>query len=177
MADDGQRTEAEAARAAQTIEAQARTDAEAIEAELRRDPRQQQEWLRQNNLMYGGLIGIGVVIIQPFLTAGPLDLPATISVLGFAVAIPILASLVLLSAQESFRGRATSSRFVVVARALGQAGAVIGVLAAFWHIGWLAGAGVLAGGFVALVVLSVGYTSLYRAPSASGSAGSGQGAA
>ena len=31
------------------------------------DPEQEQEWLRQNNLIYGGLIGIGVVLVQPFL--------------------------------------------------------------------------------------------------------------
>jgi hypothetical protein len=35
------------------------------------DPAQEQEWLRQNNLIYGGLIGIGVVLVQPFLTAVP----------------------------------------------------------------------------------------------------------
>jgi len=26
------------------------------------DPAQEQEWLRQNNLIYGGLVGIGVVL-------------------------------------------------------------------------------------------------------------------
>ena len=42
------------------------------------DPAQEQEWLRQNNLIYGGLVGIGVVLVQPFLTAASLDLSATI---------------------------------------------------------------------------------------------------
>jgi hypothetical protein len=58
---------------------------------LRRDPAQVQEWLRQNNLIYGGLIGIGVVMIQPFFTAGTLDLSAKICVVAFSVAIPLLA--------------------------------------------------------------------------------------
>jgi hypothetical protein len=52
------------------------------------DPAQEQEWLRQNNLIYGGLIGIGVVLVQPFLTAASLDLSATICVVAFSVAIP-----------------------------------------------------------------------------------------
>ncbi|WP_173083151.1 hypothetical protein [Phytohabitans rumicis] len=33
---------------------------------------QQEESLRQNSLMYGGLIAIGAVMVQPFLTPGPL---------------------------------------------------------------------------------------------------------
>jgi hypothetical protein len=34
------------------------------------DPKLVQEWLRQNNLIYGGLIAIGVYMVQPFLVAG-----------------------------------------------------------------------------------------------------------
>jgi uncharacterized membrane protein len=86
-------------------------DAEQVIARLRQDPGQEQEWLRQNNLIYGGLIGVGVVLVQPFLTAGSLDVPATICVLAFSVAIPILAALVMLNQQEAFRRRATASRF------------------------------------------------------------------
>src|SRR4030095_11970851 len=40
------------------------------------DPKLVQEWLRQNNLIYGGLIAIGVYLGQPFLTASSLDLTA-----------------------------------------------------------------------------------------------------
>ena len=49
---------------------------------------EEQEWIRQSNLMYGGLIGIGIVMIQPFLTAS-LDLSAWICVVAFSVAIPL----------------------------------------------------------------------------------------
>lgn len=55
------------------------------------DPTLVQEWLRQNNLIYGGLIAIGVYMVQPFLTAGSLDLSARICVVAFSVAIPLLA--------------------------------------------------------------------------------------
>jgi uncharacterized membrane protein len=72
---------------------------------VRADPAQEQEWLRQNNLIYSGLIGIGVVMIQPFLTAASLDLTAKICVVAFSVAIPLLAALVMVNRQEAFRGR------------------------------------------------------------------------
>jgi hypothetical protein len=50
-----------------------------------------QEWIRQNSLIYGALIAIGVYMVQPFLTAPSLDLSARICVVAFAVAIPLLA--------------------------------------------------------------------------------------
>jgi hypothetical protein len=33
------------------------------------------EWLRQSNLIYGGLIVIGAYMVTPFLTASSLDEP------------------------------------------------------------------------------------------------------
>jgi hypothetical protein len=51
------------------------------------DPKQEQEWIRQDNLAYGGLIGIGVVMVQPFLIAASLDLPAKDCVIAFSVAV------------------------------------------------------------------------------------------
>ena len=55
------------------------------------DPAQEQEWIRQNNLAYVGLIGVGVLMVQPFLTAASLDVSAKICVVAFAVANPLLA--------------------------------------------------------------------------------------
>jgi hypothetical protein len=45
--------------------------------------------IRQNNLDYGGLIAIGVVLVQPFLTAVSLDPSAKICIAAFFVAIPL----------------------------------------------------------------------------------------
>jgi hypothetical protein len=63
-------------------------------------PEQVQEWLPQLSLIYGGLIVIGVCMVQPFLTAASLDLSAK-SVVAFSVAIPLLAALVMLNRQEA----------------------------------------------------------------------------
>ena len=38
--------------------------------EDRAESGQEREWLQQDSLIYGGLMGVGVVCVQPFLTAG-----------------------------------------------------------------------------------------------------------
>ena len=126
------------------------------------DPKQEQEWIRQNNLAYGGLIGIGVVMVQPFLIAASLDLPAKVCVIAFSVAIPLLAALVLLNRQEAFRRRAAKSIVVSTAKAVAQFCAFVAVVAGFWHILWIAGAGMLVSALVAVAVHSVGYWRLER---------------
>jgi hypothetical protein len=124
------------------------------------DPRQVQEWLRQNSLIYGALIGIGVVMVQPFLTAASLDLAAKICVVAFSVAIPLLAALVLVNQQELFRGRTTKSFLVATAQSVAQTCAFIGVVAGFWHILWIAGVAMLVFGIVGVAIHSAGYVRL-----------------
>jgi hypothetical protein len=124
------------------------------------DPALEQEWVRQNNLAYGGLIGVALVMVQPLVTAARLDVSAKICVVSFAVAIPLLAALVLVAHQETFRRRATRSVVVAVAKSVAQGCAFIGVVAGFWHIIWIAGVAMLAGAFVALGVHSAGFTRL-----------------
>jgi hypothetical protein len=126
------------------------------------DPELEQEWLRQNNLGYGALIAIGVVMAQPFLTAASLDLPAKISVVAFSVAIPLLAALVLVNRQEAFRRRRSKSGIVNVTQVIAQMCAFVGVVAGFWHILWIAGVGILAAGLTGVLVHSVGYERLER---------------
>jgi hypothetical protein len=137
-------------------------DAEQIEARLRREPGQEIEWIRQNNLIYGGLIGVAVVLIQPFLTVASLDVPATVSVVAFAVAIPVLAALLMLNAQEAFQRRVARSLFVDIVKAVAQSSAFVGVVAAFWHIDWIAGLAILISTAAGVAVHSAGYWRLIR---------------
>jgi hypothetical protein len=131
---------------------------------LLRDPDQQQEWLRQNNLMFGGLLGAGAVLVQPLVNAASLGSAATISVVAFSIAMPLLAALLLLNHQEAFRQRASRSRVVDVAKAVAQLSAFVGVVAAFWSIVWMAGLGILASAIVAVFVHSAGYSRLELEP-------------
>lgn len=123
---------------------------------------QEEEWVRQNHLAYAGLIGAGLVMVQPFLTAASLDLSAKISVVAFAVSIPLLAALLMVSQQEAFARRATSAVLVTLAKPIAQASAFVGVVAGFWHIAWFAGAGMLAAGVFGLAVHTAGYARLDR---------------
>lgn len=141
----------------------AEAEAERIQAEVEdatADPAAQEEWIRQSNLIYGGLAAAGLVVVQPFLTTKPLDLPATICVIAFAVSIPLLAALLVLNRQEEFRHRVTGSRLVGFAKAIAQGSAFVGITAAFWHISLAAGIVFLLVGFFAVGVHSSGYMHL-----------------
>jgi fatty acid desaturase len=64
--------------------------------------------------------------------------------------------------QESFRGRRTPSVSVTSAKVAAQGAAFVGLVAAFWHIDWIAGAVFLFAGFVGLFVHSAGWWRLER---------------
>ena len=95
------------------------------------------------------------------------DLSAKICVVAFSVAIPLLAALVLVNRQELFRRRMTKSVLVDTVRTVAQLCAFTGVVAGFWHILWIAGVGMLAGGLVAVAVQSVAFWRLERQQKAS----------
>jgi Na+(H+)/acetate symporter ActP len=145
---------------AQRLQKDKQNEAEWLAQHVTQDPELQQEWIRQDNLSYGGLIAIGIVLVQPFVAGASLDTSGMICAVAFAIAIPLLAALVLVNQQETFRRRRTSSRIVVVARATAQGCAVVGVVAGFWHIHWIAGVGVLVSALVAVGVQSAGITRL-----------------
>jgi hypothetical protein len=121
---------------------------------------QEQEWLRESDLINGGLILIGVYMVQPFLPAGLLDLSARICVVAFSVSIPLLGALVLVNRRELSQHRATRSRLGVWARVVAQNLALVGAVAEFWHISWIAGVGMLTGGLMAVSVHAAGYLGL-----------------
>jgi hypothetical protein len=137
----------------------AEQEAERLARHVTQDPELRAEWLRQDDLIYGGLVAIGVVFVQALLPY-PLDASAKICVLAFAVAIPLLAALIMVNRHEQFRRRRTSSRTVSGARAIAQGAAVLGLVAGFWHLYWIAGVVVLGSSLIALGVHSAGFTAL-----------------
>lgn len=130
--------------------------------EDRSNPDQEQASLRQNRLIYGGLVAIGTIMVQPFLTAESLSRAATVCVIAFAVALPLLAALLLVNEHEELRQRPSGSVVVMVARPAALNAAFVGAVAGFWHISRLAGVVMLAAGLVAVAVHSAGYSRLER---------------
>ena len=157
--EDHERVREKAGEAARTAEERARAEAERLKEDALTGP-MKQEVVRQLGLIYGGLILIGLYMVQPFLTAPSLDTSAKVSIVAFGVAIPLLAALVMVNRQEAFRGRLTPSFTVTVARAVAQAAAFVGIVAGFWHIAWFAGVTFLAAGVVAVGVHSAGFIRL-----------------
>ena len=148
MADEARR---EAHEADERAKVEAKPMADALTGEMG------EEVVRQQGLIYGGLIGIAVVMTQAFLAATPLDVSGKICVIAFAVAIPLLAALVMVNRQEAFRRRKTPSISITLAQVIAQASAFVGIVAGFWHINWVAGVCFLASGLVAVLVHSAGY--------------------
>ena len=165
MAEEARREADEAAERATAEAERMDADAQRIQADMMTGEAGA-EALLQNRVIYGGLIAIALVIIQPFIAAASLDTTATISIIAFAVAVPLLAALILVNRQEAFRGRRTSSLMVTLAQSAGQGAAFVGIVAAFWHISWVAGVCFLGTAFVALGVHSAGWWKLEsrRAP-------------
>jgi hypothetical protein len=108
-------------------------------------------------LIYGGLILIGLYMVQPFLTAPSLDASAKVSIVAFSVAIPLLAALVMVNRQEAFRRRLTPSVTVVLARVVAQLAAFVGVVAGVLAHHVDRRVTFLAAGVVAVGIHSAGY--------------------
>jgi hypothetical protein len=162
--------------AAQDAEARkkaAEQEAERLSQHLTQDPDLGEEWLRQDNVIYGGLLATGIVFVQALLPY-PLDASATTCVVSFAVAIPLLAALIMVNRHEQLRGRRTSSRIVVGARTIAQGAAFLGLVAGFWHLHWIVGAVFLTSSLIALGVHSAGFTVLELQPSTVAQTGKGQ---
>jgi hypothetical protein len=157
------RDDAETERVADEARRTAREEGDRAKAEAERmaagmlTAEMQQEGLRQVGVIDGALIGIAVVMVQPFLIATTLDTSARICIIAFAVAIPLLSALIMVNRQETFRGRTTTSLSVTVARSIAQLAALVGIVAGFWHITWVAGVAFLLTAVVAMGVHSAGF--------------------
>jgi len=151
----------QARRQADEAVAQAKVQADRVAANARTGPGGE-EAVRQDGLIYVGLIGIAVVMVQGFLEAPSRDTSARVSIIAFSVAIPFLAALVMVNRQETFRRRRTASVSVTGAKVVGQGAAFVGLVAGFWHIYWVAGIVFLAAGLVGLFVHAAGWWRLER---------------
>lgn len=117
-------------------------------------PDERQSWVKQNKLMYGGLIAIGVVILQGFLTA-ELDIPGKISVVAFAIALPLLAVLIMIAELPGSDKPTKRDEFI---KGVALLSSITGVVAAFWHIAWFAGTAILVAGALGLGTYSSKFT-------------------
>ncbi len=109
-------------------------------------------------LICGGLLAISVVIVQVFISTGvftsskALDIPALISVLAFALALPLLSLRLLVTFEDASRKFTIKDTLGLKATYwLGILAAPVGIVAAFWHISLFAGILVLVSIIVGVV--------------------------
>ena len=139
------------------------TDYEELKEDQPVSRAQEKDWIGESSLINGGLAGLGLIIMQPFMYKGEFTgLPAKVCVIAFAISTPILAALVLLNHEESFRGHLSNSLIVVVAKSVAQTAAVVGFVASVWHIDPLAGKIAIASCIFAMAAHSAGYSKLYK---------------
>lgn len=131
--------------------------------EFKQTTADEREWLKQDKIIYGALAGSALILLQPFLNNGRLDdMAAKVMVIAFAISIPLLAALILLNEEERFRKHIPDSKLVSMARVLGQGGAFVGIVAAFWHVSQTAGICVLVASIFGMAVHSAGYYKLLK---------------
>ncbi len=97
------------------------------------------ETIRQSNAILAGLIGISVVIVQALIANNATDSAAVIALLAFAIGLPMMAVLVMLNVLLARHRYASFPAYVTLAYVAGEGGAAVGVVAAFWHLSWVAG--------------------------------------
>jgi len=93
----------------------------------------------QSTLIYAGLIGIGIFFVIDLISETPLDLPLTIALYCFSISIPFLALLILFNQIMSSREYAIFPVYATISAVIGVIGALLGTLAEFWHVSWIAG--------------------------------------
>ena len=108
------------------------------------------EWIRTESVVNAGLILVGIYIVQSLLASSFVETAARISIVAWAVAIPLLAALAMLNvAQESYR-YASYPLYLLIARAIAQGSAAVGVVSAFWRIWMPAGVVLIVSGVAAI---------------------------
>ncbi len=108
------------------------------------------EWIHQSNSVLAGLIGISVVILQALISNKAYDPPAVIALLAFAIALPMMAVLVMLNVVLASYRYTSFPWYITVAYFIGEGSAAVGVVAAFWHVSWVAGVLVVVSGLAGL---------------------------
>jgi len=105
----------------------------------------------RTRLMFGGLIAISLIITQDFIASGVFDsskkapdVPAFISVVAFAIALPLLSAQLLITFEDGSRLYALDDSLgLKFAYWLGILGALTGIVTAFLHISSPAGIAIL----------------------------------
>ena len=98
-----------------------------------------EDYKRINDLLYGGFIGISLLLIQAFVSLTTLDLPLLIALFALAIALPLLAACIILNNILWVVKYGSRSRWILFIKQISPICAIIGIIAVFWHLSWISG--------------------------------------
>ncbi len=88
--------------------------------------------------------------MQALIAINATDPPAVIALLAFAIALPMMGTLVMLKVVLARYRYASFPGYITFAYFVGEGGAAVGVVAAFWHVSWVAGVLIVVSGLAGL---------------------------
>lgn len=111
---------------------------------------------RRSPLVYSALLGLSVVAVVQLAPLTELDLPLTVSVLCFALAVPALSATVYIiqSERRSDYAYEVETRWTFVMDLAGLLLSLMGIAGLFWHLWWVAGVLFVLSGVAALAVFA-----------------------
>ncbi|HZO72750.1 MAG TPA: hypothetical protein VFB60_11150 [Ktedonobacteraceae bacterium] len=107
---------------------------------------------KTQSMVSAGFIAFSLVVIQAFISIGKLELPALISVIAFAIAIPMLVFTYLLNELFSLSKDLTVTKGYRFVWLMALLSSIIGIIATFWSMSPFAGWAVLISGIIGLAV-------------------------
>ena len=103
---------------------------------------------KYDRVMSGGLIAFSLIIVQAFIATGLTDPASYISIMAFAIAIPLLAMYAFTYSALNLLTPFKAPARVGITFIGGCLIDLIGLDAAFWHISWFAGLLFIASGLL-----------------------------
>jgi len=119
--------------------------------------------VQQTDLVYAGLAGIAIVFIQDYVALEKLNTAATVSLVAFAIALPLLGALAALNAIQAGYRYAPFPWWMTIAVTAALGASLVGIVAAFWSVSVLAGGVVMVMAAVATILVVAYRISLDRA--------------
>ena len=120
--------------------------------------------IRLHTLYAGGLVAVSLIVLQDLIGLGKLDLPALMSLIAFAAAIPLLSGMLVIAVVETrYPYISVHSRSIRVIESTFYLGALIdlfGFGAAFWHASLIAGIVFLAMTAFSILIYSIHISNL-----------------
>lgn len=121
-----------------------------------------EDYKRLNDLLYGGYLGISLLLLQAFVSLTTLDLPLLIALFALGVAIPLLAACIILNNILWIARYGSRSRWIVFIRQIGPLCAIVGIISVFWHLSWISGVLFTISGSIGYLICATYYAQVLK---------------